>query len=71
MVKNRYFWLASTAAGVVPESVGWVFHRLSFLEHLRSFSRGVLDSGDLVWFAGFTFVFLFLTWRSIESRRWR
>ena len=34
---------------------------------------GVLDdsTADLAWFALFTFGFLFLTWRSIESRRWR
>ena len=65
------FWLASAVADFLPEWVAPVLERLSFLEHLRSFARGVLDTGDIAWFVGFTGIFLFLTWRSIESRRWR
>ncbi len=65
------FWLSSSARSLVPESLRPLLDHFSFLEHLRSFSRGVLDTGDLVWFGAFTGVFLFLTWRSIESRRWR
>jgi len=65
------FWLASSARELVPDALEPVLDRLSFLEHLRSFARGVLDTGDLAWFTGFTAIFLFLTWRSIESRRWR
>lgn len=64
------FWLAGSAGQLLPASLAPIADRLSFIEHLRSFARGVLDSGDLVWFGGFTFVFLFLTWRVLESRRW-
>ena len=48
-----------------------VLTHLSFLTHVEPFSRGVIDSADVAWFVLFTFAFLFLTWRSIESRRWR
>lgn len=65
------FWMASPARDMVPEVLRPVLERMSFLDHLRSFAQGVLDSADILWFAGFTFVFLFLTWRSLESRRWR
>jgi ABC-2 type transport system permease protein len=65
------FWLATAVRDYLPEWMGPVLARLSFLEHLRSFARGVIDTGDVAWFAGFTGLFLFLTWRSIESRRWR
>ncbi len=65
------FWLVGQAKTMLPDSVSPYLDRLSLLEHLRSFARGVVDTGDLAWFAGFTFVFLFLTWRSLESRRWR
>jgi|APSaa5957512622_1039677.scaffolds.fasta_scaffold91684_2 ABC-2 type transport system permease protein len=65
------FWIASGALNFLPETTRVWLERASVLEHLRSFAQGTLDSGDLVWFAGFTGLFLFLTWRSIESRRWR
>ena len=64
-------WLASAARELLPQRLEPVLDRLSFVEHLRSFAQGVLDSGDVVWFAAFTFLFLFLCWRSLESRRWR
>jgi len=66
------FWISGTAADMVP--VEWlqdVLRHLSFLTHVEPFSRGVIDSADVAWFVLFTFAFLFLTWRSIESRRWR
>lgn len=65
------FWLVSAIRDVLPEGAQLAADRLSFLAHLRSFAGGVIDTGDIAWFAGFTFVFLFLTWRSLESRRWR
>ncbi len=65
------FWVVSAARDLAPEAVQPWLDRMSFLEHLRSFAQGVLDTGDIAWFAGFTAVFLFLTWRVLESRRWR
>ena len=64
-------WIAGAVEGMLPEWAAPVLQRLSFVEHLRSFARGVLDSGDIAWFVGFAAIFLFLTWRSLESRRWR
>ena len=66
------FWVSGTAADMVPvESVREVLRHLSFLTHVEPFSKGIVDSADVAWFVLFTFAFLFLTWRSIESRRWR
>jgi ABC-2 type transport system permease protein len=64
-------WLASTAQDIAPEALKPWLAQVSFIDHLRSFARGVVDTGDLAWFVGITGVFLFLAWRSIESRRWR
>ena len=66
------FWLAGTAADLV--TADWMregMRHLAFLTHVEPFTKGVVDSADVAWFALFTFAFLFLTWRSIESRRWR
>lgn len=64
-------WLASVARDLVPVDARPLLDRISFVEHLRSFAQGVLDTGDIAWFVGITTLFLFLTWRSLESRRWR
>jgi ABC-2 type transport system permease protein len=66
------FWIAGGAAEVVAqEQVRVVLRHLSFLTHLEPFTRGVVDSAHALWFGLFTFAFLFFTWRSVESRRWR
>ena len=55
-------------------SVDWmrtVLRHISFLTHVEPFAKGIVDTADLTWFALFTFGFMFLTWRSVESRRWR
>lgn len=65
------FWLVGRAEALVPDEWADTIRPLSVLVHLDSFNRGVLDSVDLYYFAGFTGIFLFLTWQSLESRRWR
>lgn len=44
---------------------------LSILSHLDSFTRGVLDTKDIVYYLSMIFLGLFLTTRSLESLRWR
>lgn len=66
------FWLFGNAADLV--TVDWLrtaMRHLGFLTHVEPFTRGVVDSAHVAWFVLFTFAFLFLTWRSVESRRWR
>jgi ABC-2 type transport system permease protein len=66
------FWLAGMAANMVEAA--WartVLRELALTTHLDGFSKGVVDSVDVLWFAMLTAGFLFLTWRSVESRRWR
>lgn len=65
------FWLVDAARDLLPGWLAPVLDRLSMLEHLRGFARGVLDTADLTYFLAFVLLFLFLTWRSLESRRWR
>jgi ABC-2 type transport system permease protein len=44
---------------------------LSIVSHMESFSRGVIDSKDLLYYLSMIFLGLFLTTRSLESLRWR
>jgi ABC-2 type transport system permease protein len=65
------FWLAGLVEGIAPEPIRTILSRASFTTHLHAFARGAVDTADIAYFAAFTFGFLFLTWQSLESRRWR
>src|SRR5690349_4255435 len=44
---------------------------LSVLTHFEPFSKGVIDSKDVIFYLSMIFFGLFLTARSVESLRWR
>lgn len=44
-------------------------HLLSLLRHYETFARGLLNTGDLAWFAMFIAVFLWLTVRRLDRDR--
>jgi ABC-2 type transport system permease protein len=48
-----------------------LFAHVSLAEHMRDFSRGVVDVRPVVFFLSTTALFLFLTLKSVESRRWK
>jgi ABC-2 type transport system permease protein len=59
--------LASARTGFVAE----VLDQLSVRIHSMGFTSGIIESKDIAYFLLFTFFFLFLTARVLESRRWR
>ena len=59
--------IADIVTGVASE----VFNGMSMNEHIVDFSRGVIDTSSVVFFLSLTAIFLFLTIRSLETRRWR
>jgi ABC-2 type transport system permease protein len=60
-------WLAEWKPGVI----GDVLRYLAMTEHFERFGRGVIHTGDLVYFASFIAFFWFLATRAVESTRWR
>jgi ABC-2 type transport system permease protein len=48
-----------------------VIQQAAIIEHMESFAKGVLDTKDLVYYLSVTAFALFLTLRSLESKRWR
>ncbi len=44
---------------------------MSVITHFESFSKGLLDSKDAIFYVTLIFLGLFLTARSMESLRWR
>ena len=64
-------WLLQwfTAYGASPALQ--VVNYLSIVTHMENFSKGVIDSKDVVFYLSMIFFSLFLTSRSMESLRWR
>ncbi len=60
-------WLSSFQDSVWAKGVAY----LSVLQHFDSFSKGVLDLKDIIFYLSAIFVGLFLTARSLESLKWR
>ncbi|NCC51673.1 MAG: hypothetical protein EOM20_10700 [Spartobacteria bacterium] len=64
----------SLSSGAAHHARGAMRGVLLFLDtqsHLGVFRRGVLDTRSIFFFVGTTAMFLYLTIRSIESRRWK
>lgn len=60
-------WLGNTITGKIGEAVS----SLSMMKHFEDFNKGVIDLVHIIFYLAFLIVFLFLTVRQIESRRWR
>jgi ABC-2 type transport system permease protein len=44
---------------------------LSILDHLDDFMKGVLSTSNVIFYLSLTIVGVFLTYRSVDSLRWR
>ncbi len=66
-----FFWVISWASHTVGTTFGEVLSYLSLMEHFDEFSKGILDTKDIVFYLSFSFFGLFLTHRVIESHGWR
>lgn len=65
------FWVIGWSADLVSGSWRAFFQYLSILEHLDNFGKGVIDTRDVVYYLSVIALSLFLTLRSLESKRWR
>jgi len=48
-----------------------IYGYIAMTQHLEQFARGVVDTRVLVYYLSLTVLFLFLTCKVVESRRWR
>jgi len=59
------------ASGYETSTWAQVLSYMSVTSHMESFTKGVLDSKDAVYYVTVIFLGLFLTARSLESLRWK
>ncbi|MDB6031886.1 MAG: nosY [Verrucomicrobiales bacterium] len=67
-------FLLSFAAMIFSTQTGWkaqLFNQVDLIEQMQDFARGVIDTRPVVLYLSFTVFFLFLTLKSVESRRWK
>jgi ABC-2 type transport system permease protein len=60
-------WQADSSSGALSTFIKYV----SPFEHIRDFSRGMVDLRPLMFYATGTVMALFVTTRVVESRKWR
>ena len=58
---------ANSAQGVMRDVLSY----LSVISHLDDFIKGVIDTSNVIFYLTFAFFGLFLTYRSLESWRWK
>src|SRR5271170_3515440 len=64
-------WVLEWVSGYETATWAKVLAYCSVITHFDSFSKGVLDTKDAVFYLSVIFLGLFLTTRSLESLRWR
>src|SRR5436190_1191208 len=54
-----------------PEWRAQLFAHVGLIDHMKDFARGIVDTRPIVFYLTFTFFFLYLTLKVVESRRWK
>lgn len=65
------FWMISFSASLAGPIVGDILSYISMTTHLEGFAKGIIDTEDVVYYLIFITLFLFLTLRILESKKWR
>lgn len=64
-------WVIDGLSGVFGGRAGDALSYLALYPHFNDMTRGVIDTKDVVYYLTIILAALFLTWRSLEARRWR
>ncbi len=65
-----FLYILDKVLFVMPLTMVSFFEYLSSAFHFENLARGVVDSRDLVYYATFIFIGLYLATRSLKSRKW-
>lgn len=65
------FTVIHRVSSILSGTAATILEQLSLTTHFEAFARGVIDTSDIAYYVLITLVFLFITTRSLESRRWR
>jgi ABC-2 type transport system permease protein len=66
-----FFLIIGWVSPFVSPTMSQIVSQLSIIHHLDNFSKGIIDSNDVIYYLNFSILFLFLSSRVLESNRWR
>lgn len=66
-----FFWFIDGASDMVGDTAADILRGLSLSADYPKFSRGIIDTNAIIYYLNILLLFLFLTVRSLETRRWR
>jgi ABC-2 type transport system permease protein len=64
-------WFVDLVASRAEGSFKSVLEYLSVISHIQDFMKGVLSTADVIFYVSLTLLCLFLTYRSVDSLRWK
>jgi ABC-2 type transport system permease protein len=64
-------WLSGALGDVVGEAAKEIFAYLPLFDHYFDFVRGIVDTKNVIYYMSVVALFLFLSTRVIEARRWK
>jgi len=64
-------WVIDNVGSLVGGDLGAAITYTALFPHFNDLTRGLIDTKDVVYFVSLAAAALFLTWRSLEARRWR
>ena len=65
------FWFINEGADFFRGQPETILQFVSPRSHFDDFARGLIYLDSVIYFLGLTAMFIFLTVRSLETRRWR
>jgi ABC-2 type transport system permease protein len=74
LVMILFLFFAGLLQYVTPDASGTlqdVFGYFSAMEHMETFSRGIIDSRPVVWYLSMTAFMLVLTYQVFQTRKWK
>lgn len=67
------FILSFLSYAIAPQFglISTILNYMNMIEHVKDFARGVIDTRPVIFYTTTSFLFLNLTLRAVESRRWK
>lgn len=64
-------WLFSASAQIFSGPIGSVIQYISIYEHFNNFTRGIIDTQDIIFYISFILIALFLAVKVIQNKKWK
>ncbi len=71
LVTLLLLWVIGWSGEMAPGKFAKVFAYLGFFDHFEPFQRGIIDTKDVIYYLTTAILFLFLTVRVLEAKKWR